>query len=278
MPSMYLSEDEQIRISRKMRNLAVRAGREILKYHRSDALKSHSKSDGSPVSEADMAANAVILSGLHAAFPAIPAVSEEKGSDTPDDWSKPFFLIDPLDGTKEFIKGSGQFTVNIALIVDHSPLLGVVYAPAIDRLQWVRKAGEAVEETLPHAEDRLGELHRLSCRAADNNALVAILSRSHYSEETRALVADYAIAAANHAGSSLKFCLLAAGEADFYPRLSPTMEWDTAAADAILRAAGGRIVDHPGGHDLRYGKPGLENPFFIACGAGVRLHSSPPTA
>ncbi len=254
-----------------MRDLAVRAGRATLTYYRASDLESRSKPDGTPVSAADLAANAIIMEGLHAAFPDIPAVSEEDGGDTPRDWSEPFFLIDPLDGTKEFIRGNGQYTVNIALIVDHAPLLGVVYAPVVERLQWVREPGAAVEEDPPHDPDEVGVLRRIACRAADNDALTAVLSRSHFSEETRTLVSRYAIASSSQAGSSLKFCLLAAGEADFYPRLSPTMEWDTAAADAILRAAGGRIVDHPGGKPLRYGKPGLENPFFIAHGPGVRL-------
>jgi 3'(2'), 5'-bisphosphate nucleotidase len=271
MPSPYLSAEEESLIARRMRELAVIAGRKTLEFFRSADLVSRNKTDGTPVSEADLAANTVIMDGLHASFPHLPVVSEEEGSDVPEDWAAPFFLIDPLDGTKEFIRGDGQYTVNIALIAGHAPLLGVVYAPAVGRLQWTPRAGEAAEERPPHAPDAVGELVRLACRTADNAALTAVLSRSHYGEATRDLVGRYAIASANHAGSSLKFCLLAAGEADFYPRLSPTMEWDTAAADAILRAAGGNVVDHPGGKDLIYGKPGLKNPFFIAHGPGVRL-------
>ncbi len=276
MSSAFFSSEEETAIARRMRDLAVLAGRKTLAYYRAADLITRDKPDGSPVSEADLAANAVIMEGLRAAFPRIPVVSEEEGGDTPEDWSKPFFLIDPLDGTKEFIRGDGQYTVNIALIAAHAPLLGVVYAPAIERLQWTPTVGKAVEETPPHAPDAVGECRPIACRAADNDALVAVLSRSHYGEPTRELVARYAVASSSHAGSSLKFCLIAAGEADFYPRLSPTMEWDTAAADAVLRAAGGRVVGHPGGEDLIYGKPGLKNPFFIALGAGVRL--LPPSA
>jgi 3'(2'), 5'-bisphosphate nucleotidase len=262
-------------ISRRMRDLALLAGEETMKYFRTDALDVRGKADGSPVSAADLAANAVIMEGLRASFPEIPVVSEEVGSDVPTDWAAPFFLLDPLDGTKEFIRGSGDFTVNIALVVGHKPVLGAVFAPVSQRLQWVRGPGDAVEETPPFAADALGDLRSLACRTADNGAITAALSRSHMNEATRAYIARYAVAHAIHAGSSLKFCLLAAGEADLYPRLSPTMEWDTAAADAVLAAAGGSTVDFITGEPLRYGKPGLSNPFFIAHGPGVRLIPSP---
>ncbi len=258
-------------IARRMRDLALLAGAEIMTYFRSTALDIRGKTDGSPVSAADLAANAVIMDGLRTSFPAIPVVSEEVGGDVPRDWAAPFFLLDPLDGTKEFIRGSGDFTVNIALVVDHKPLLGAVYAPVSQRLQWVREPGDAVEETPPFTADELGALRPLACRPADNAAITAALSRSHMNDATRAYIARYAVAHAIHAGSSLKFCLLAAGEADLYPRLSPTMEWDTAAADAVLIAAGGRTVDFSSGAPLRYGKPGLANPFFIAHGPGVKL-------
>lgn len=263
-------------IARRMRDLALLAGAETLKYFRSDALDVRGKADGSPVSAADLAANAVIMAGLRESFPSIPVVSEEVGSDIPADWAAPFFLLDPLDGTKEFIRGSGDFTVNIALVVDHKPLLGAVFAPVSQRLQWVRAPGDAVEETPPFAADTLGETRPLACREADNGAITAALSRSHMNAATRAYIARYSIAHAIHAGSSLKFCLLAAGEADLYPRLSPTMEWDTAAAEAVLVAAGGSTVDFATGEPLRYGKPGLANPFFIAHGPGVRLAPTRP--
>lgn len=262
-------------IARRMRDLALLAGAETMNYFRTDALDVRGKADGSPVSAADLAANAVIMAGLRASFPDIPVVSEEAGGDVPSDWAAPFFLLDPLDGTKEFIRGSGDFTVNIAFVVDHKPVLGAVFAPVSRRLQWVRGPGDAVEETPPFAADALGELHPLACRVADNGAITAALSRSHMNEATRAYIAKYAVAHAIHAGSSLKFCLLAAGEADLYPRLSPTMEWDTAAADAVLAAAGGSTVDFMTGQPLRYGKPGLANPFFIAHGPGVRLRPPP---
>jgi len=271
MSALSLSEADLTALARRMRDLAVAAGRAILPHFRSETLDRRNKADGSPVTAADLAANAVILAGLRESHPAIPVISEEIGGDELADPNRPFFLIDPLDGTKEFIKGSGHFTVNIALVVDRLPLLGVVYAPATDRLQWVRAPGDAVEEAPPHAPDHLGTLSPIHCRTADNAALVAVLSRSHLTEETRAYIARYAIASSSQAGSSLKFCLLAAGEADFYPRMGPTCEWDTAAAHAVLRAAGGRVIAHPGGEELMYGKPGLRNPFFVACSAGVRL-------
>ncbi len=262
-------------IARRMRDLALVAGAEIMKYFRTAALDVRGKADGSPVSAADLAANAAIMAGLRESFPAIPVVSEEVGSDVPANWGAPFFLLDPLDGTKEFIRGSGDFTVNIALVAGHTPCLGAVYAPVSQRLQWVRAPGEAVEETPPFSAADLGEVRRLSCRPADNRAVTAALSRSHMNDATRAYVAGYSVAHAIHAGSSLKFCLLAAGEADLYPRLSPTMEWDTAAADAILIAAGGRTVDFVTHQPLRYGKPGLANPFFVAHGPGLRLRPPP---
>jgi 3'(2'), 5'-bisphosphate nucleotidase len=262
-------------IARRMRDLALLAGAETMKYFRSATLDVRGKPDGTPVSAADLAANAMIMAGLRESFPAIPVVSEEVGSGVPEDWAAPFFLLDPLDGTKEFIRGSGDFTVNIALVVGHAPVLGAVFAPVSNRLQWVRGPGDAVEETPPFSADSLGDLHPLACRVADNAAITAALSRSHMNAATRDYISHYALAHAIHAGSSLKFCLLAAGQADLYPRLSPTMEWDTAAADAVLAAAGGRTVDFVTGEPLRYGKPGLANPFFIAHGPGVRLVPPP---
>lgn len=268
---MSFDSHDQRAIGRRMRDLAVLAGAETLAYFRTPDLDVHGKSDGTPVSAADLAANALIVSGLRQSFPAIPVVSEEVGGDTPSDRSAPFFLVDPLDGTREFISGSGHYTVNIALIVDHAPLLGAVYAPALDRLQWVREAGDAVEETPPFTVGAPGPARALSCRVADNAALVAVHSRSHLNSRTRQYLARYAVAEAGAAGSSLKFCLLAAAEADLYPRLGPTMEWDTAAAHAVLKAAGGRVVDAGTGRDLVYGKPDLANPWFVACGRGVRV-------
>ena len=126
-------------------------------------------------------------------------VSEEVGGDVPRDWAAPFFLLDPLDGTKEFIRGSGDFTVNIALVVDHKPLLGAVYAPVSQRLQWVREPGDAVEETPPFTAEELGALRPLACRPADNAAITAALSRSHMNDATRAYIARYAVAHAIHA-------------------------------------------------------------------------------
>ncbi|MGE4528833.1 MAG: 3'(2'),5'-bisphosphate nucleotidase CysQ [Rhodospirillaceae bacterium] len=271
MSSFPFSDTDLAALARRMRDLAVEAGAAIMPHFRSAALERRDKPDGTPVTAADLAANAVILAGLRASHPGIAAISEEEGSDVLTDPDRPFFLIDPLDGTKEFLNGSGQFTVNIALVVDRLPLLGVVYAPAIERLQWVRGPGDAVEEAPPHTADRIGALAPIRSRTADNAALTAVLSRSHMNPETRAYVARYAVAASSRAGSSLKFCLLAAGEADFYPRMGPTCEWDTAAAHAVLRAAGGRVAAYPQGEELRYGKPGLRNPFFIACGDGVNL-------
>jgi len=265
-------------IGRVIRDLAIIAGHETLKYHNTQSLTVNAKTDGSPVSEADIAANTIILTGLRKTFPHIPIITEEDGSDTPSDLASPFFLIDPLDGTKEFIRGSGDFTVNIALIIDHKPILGVVYTPAHNRLQWMPDVGKAVEESAPFDVETLGTQTLLQCRPANNQDLVAMISRSHCSTSTQSYLEQFSIQSAIRAGSSLKFCHIASGDADIYPRLAPTMEWDTAAAHAILKAAGGRILHAYTGEDLIYGKTDLKNPHFIAIGKNVTLPPFPNQA
>jgi 3'(2'), 5'-bisphosphate nucleotidase len=166
--------------------------------------------------------------------------------------------VDPLDGTKEFVNRSNEFTVNIALIEDGAPILGVVLAPALGRLF-------AGDQETALVEDDAGR-RSLSARTSPEEGVTIVSSRSHGDPDALArFTVGRKIAAATTAGSSLKFCLLAAGEADLYPRLGRTMEWDTAAGDAILRAAGGRVTDLDG-QPLRYGKPGFENPHFVALG------------
>jgi len=258
-------------IGRRMRDIAVRAGQETLKYYQNQHLQTEDKDDGSPVSEADLAANTIILEGLRESYPDIPIITEEDGSDEPDDLSQPFFLIDPLDGTKDFIRGSGHYTVNIALVIDHKPVLGAVYAPVIDLLQWTPSPRTAIEEAAPFTDNEIGSQIALSCRNADNNALVAVLSRSHFNAGTQDFLKNFEICDSSTAGSSLKFCMIARAEADIYPRLHPTSEWDTAAAHAILQAAGGRVLNAYTGEDLIYGKDNVENPHFIAIGANVQL-------
>ena len=236
--------------------IARQAGDAIMAIAQSP-LKVDQKTDQSPVTAADCAANYLIVAALTELTPGIPIVSEE-GETRLDQPDQPFWLVDPLDGTKEFIAGNGEFTVNIALIENRMPVLGVVYAPALDRLFSSTGPNRAFQH-------RDGVAVRIQVRDADPNALVAVASRSHLDERTQAYLKQHAIADIRQIGSSLKFCLIAAGEADLYPRFGPTMEWDTAAGHAILAAAGGSLTTIDGGPFL-YAKESLRNPDFVAWG------------
>ncbi|MEM9900334.1 MAG: 3'(2'),5'-bisphosphate nucleotidase CysQ [Pseudomonadota bacterium] len=253
-----------------LRNLAIEAGETIMEIYRSDDFEVRAKSDESPVTAADEAADALISSGLAAAFPDIPLVTEEQAGSHATR-AETFLVVDPLDGTKEFVQRRGDFTVNIALIEGGVPTRGIVYAPAKERLFYTGADGQSVEETGPHRPAAPGETARLRVRTPDNAALRIVASKSHRDQATDDYIARYRVAEMTSAGSSLKFCLVAAGEADLYPRLGRTMEWDTAAADAVLRGAGGRMVRFDNHAAFTYGKPGYENPFFIAYAPGVVL-------
>jgi 3'(2'), 5'-bisphosphate nucleotidase len=227
------------------------------------------KHDGSPLTDADLAAEAAIAAGLALAAPDIPVVSEEgAGRAAPADGGR-FLLVDPLDGTKEFLGPSGEFTVNIALIEAGRPVCGVVYAPALG-LIWKGIVGAgAAAAGLPAgsaADACAWRAIRARRRPAAN--LVAVASRSHPDRDTEAFLAALPVGERRSIGSSLKFCLVAEGAADVYPRLSPTMEWDTAAGQAVLEAAGGRVTTPEGGA-FRYGKAaeGFRNGPFVAWGA-----------
>lgn len=225
------------------------------------------KSDRSPVTEADAAAEAIILEGLRTLAPSTPVIAEESAcaGDVPD-VGDTFFLVDPLDGTREFINGGGDFTVNIALIRAGRPVVGVVYAPAAS-LFYSAAEGEAFRAAVNRKFELVGH-ERLRVRVAPDRGLTAVASRSHRSPETDAFLATLNIADFAPAGSSLKFCLIAEGAADVYPRLGRTMEWDTAAGQAVLEAAGGVVLEFPDGPALAYGKKarGFDNPHFIAWG------------
>ncbi len=253
-----------------MRRLVVEAGAETLKYFGDKDLAVEAKSDESPVTIADRAADEVIAAGLEHAFPEIPVVTEER-VDTQEGGAKErFFLIDPLDGTKEFVTGRGDFTINIALIEGDQAVMGAVFAPAKKRLFWTATSQRALQESGDVDPATPGAPQPMTVRAADNAALAVVASKSHRDAATDAYIARYQVADFKSAGSSLKFCLIASGEADLYPRLGRTMEWDTAAAHAVLRAAGGN-VDRTEGGPLCYGKPGFENPHFIAYSPDVHL-------
>ena len=252
------------------RSLALEAGAAIMDVHRGAELTVRSKEDASPVTEADERADALIREGLARAFPGIPAVTEEDAASHGIE-ADAFFLVDPLDGTKEFVRRAGEFTVNIALVVNGVPVRGVVFAPARDRLFYTDAEGGAVEEDAPRDMDAPGPLRRLHVAEPDAEGLVVVASKSHRTPETDAYIARYRVKDFAAAGSSLKFCLVAAGEAHLYPRLGRTMEWDTAAGHAIVTAAGGAVVRADDLTPLRYGKPGWDNPSFIVHAPGVPL-------
>ncbi|AEM42039.1 3'(2'),5'-bisphosphate nucleotidase [Ketogulonicigenium vulgare] len=252
-----------------MRSLALQAGAEILRIYEGEDLGVSLKSDESPVTAADEAADKVIAAGLRAAFPDVALVTEEQSATHGQSLST-FLIVDPLDGTKEFIQRRGDFTVNIAYVKDGVPVRGVVYAPAKGRLFYTQADGTSVEEIGPFG-DTPGPVQALTVSTPDNAALMVVASKSHRDQATDDYIAKYAVRDMTSAGSSLKFCLVATGEADLYPRLGRTMEWDTAAGDAVLRGAGGTVLNFDDHSPLTYGKAGFANPFFIAAAPGVEL-------
>ena len=251
------------------RRLAIEAGEAIMQVYGKETFAVDEKADSSPVTEADLAADAIISAGLRATFPNLPLVTEEQ-AESHDLSVETFLIVDPLDGTKEFVKRRGDFTVNIALVESGVPTVGVVYAPARGRL-FLGCEGEASEETGQFDVELKGDERSISVSRPDNNALRVVASKSHRSPELETYIGNYSVSDSVAAGSSLKFCLVAAGEADLYPRLGPTMEWDTAAGDAVLRAARGRVLRFDNQTPLRYGKPGFRNPHFLAVAPGVVL-------
>ena len=253
-----------------MRRLALEAGDKIMEIYGEDDFGVQTKSDDSPVTAADLAADKVISAGLRAAFPEIALVTEEQSA-SHDLAVSSFLIVDPLDGTKEFVKRRGDFTVNIAYVAEGVPVSGVVYAPAKGRLFYTDPTGQSVEETGPFDKEVIGPVTRLSVSQPDNDALMIVASKSHRDQATEDYIAKYAVSDAKSAGSSLKFCLVATGEADLYPRVGRTMEWDTAAGHAVLAGAGGAVVRFDDHSPLRYGKAGFANPFFIAHAPGVEL-------
>lgn len=226
-------------------------------YRRGPSVRT--KADGFPVTDADDRAQEIILARLAEISPGVPVVAEEDAH--PEVSNGTFWLVDPLDGTKEFLSRNGEFTVNIALIEDRVPVLGVVLAPARERLF------AAAPDTGALVCDADGR-RSIAARTIPTEGAIVVSSRSHGDAAAlERFTAGRRVAASVSAGSSLKFCLVAAGEADLYPRFGRTMEWDTAAGDAILRASGGRVTDLTG-ELLAYGKPGFENPHFVAWGKG----------
>ncbi|MGF1639696.1 MAG: 3'(2'),5'-bisphosphate nucleotidase CysQ [Rhodospirillales bacterium] len=245
----------------KVRAIALRAGAAIMDVYSTDFAVER-KGDTSPVTEADQRAETLIVDAIRREIGAdYPIVAEEAvaAGQVPDIAGRPFWLVDPLDGTKQFVNRQGEFTVNIALIEDGRPLLGVVHAPAIGATYWGSRLGAfAVSNGDPPRP--------IHCRPMPDKGLVAVASRSHRNAETDAFLARYDVAEAISSGSSIKFCLVAEGRADIYPRTGRTMEWDTAAGHAVVLFAGGSVTTLDG-QELRYGKPGLDNPHFVVRGA-----------
>lgn len=251
--------------------IALDAGELIMQVYATD-FDVERKGDDSPVTEADEKAEALILAALADADPTLPVIAEESvaAGKIPEHGNR-FALVDPLDGTKEFINRRGDFTVNIALVERGVPTRGVVYAPARKRMFYTLADGPSVEEYGPFDTARPGEVSPITVSAPDNAALMVVASKSHRDQATDDYIAKYAVRDMTSAGSSLKFCLVATGEADLYPRLGRTMEWDTAAGHAVLAGAGGTVVRFDDHTPLQYGKDGFENPFFIAYAPGVDL-------
>lgn len=246
---------------KKVCTIARDAGAAIMEIYAGD-FEVEFKGDNSPLTCADRASHKVIVAGLQQSFPEIPILSEE-GKDIPyaerKQWQR-FWLVDPIDGTKEFIKRNGEFTVNIALIEARRPVAGVVYVPAQNKLYWGVKGERA---WVQQGDDAPRAIH---VRQADHEiGLTVVMSRSHPSAELEVYLENLKVAEALPVGSSLKLCVVAEGLADLYPRLGPTMEWDTAAGHAIVEAAGGS-VNTPDNQRLRYNKESLLNPYFTVKG------------
>ena len=256
-----------------MRRLSIEAGDKIMEIYGADDFEVKTKSDESPVTIADEAADKIISDGLRAAFPDVMLVTEEQSA-THSASGDTFLIVDPLDGTKEFINRRGDFTVNIALVEGGVPTRGVVYAPARSRMFFTLADGSAVEETGDFPKDSMGPVQPISVSTPDNAALMVVASKSHRDQATDDYIAKYNVRDMKSGGSSLKFCLIATGEADLYPRVGRTMEWDTAAGHAVLTGAGGAVVRFDDLTPLTYGKADFANPFFIAHAPGVDLKAS----
>jgi 3'(2'), 5'-bisphosphate nucleotidase len=251
-------------IANEFARLCVRAAVDVMEVYSSE-FTAEQKADKSPVTKADTRAEAVILKGLETLLPGIPVLAEESFSrGVRPNVDRMFVLVDPVDGTKEFISKNGEFTVNIALIDGRRPVAGCVYAPALERLY--SGASSALAGYVPPGDtNALSSLTPIRVRQWPAAGPTAVMSRSHADETTKTWAEQAGVIDTIPAGSSLKFCLLAEGRADLYPRFGPTMEWDTAAGHAVLAAAGGHVTD-PEGADFLYGKSdaGYRNGPFIA--------------
>jgi 3'(2'), 5'-bisphosphate nucleotidase len=254
--------DDPCRWLDEVRAVAFEAGRRILDVYEREFTVTE-KEDRSPVTSADRAAHEVIVARLTQLTPDIPVLSEESAAvpyETRAAWKR-FWLVDPLDGTKEFVARHGEFTVNIALLDGNRPVLGVVYVPVLGVGYSACRGGGAFRHK-PQCKPE-----PICARSYSGGRPIVVASRSHAGPETQAFLKSIGEHDVVSMGSALKFCLVAAGTADVYPRLGPTMEWDTAAAQCVVEEAGGRVTDLKG-RPLAYNKPDLRNPWFIVSGTG----------
>lgn len=251
---------------RALASIAYDAGAIVLGHYTDEITATH-KADNSPVTAADVEAERFILKRLAQLAPGVPVVAEEEvAAGRIPKVAKRFFLVDPLDGTKEFVSKNGEFTVNIAEIVDGKPVRGVVYAPAKERIFFGETLSGAYAMTCaPGGAPDFAEAHPIAARAPAQDGVVVAVSRSHADKKCEEYLQAFQVKKYLVAGSSLKFCLIAAGEADLYPRHGRTMEWDTAAGHAVLAAAGGTMTTIEG-RPFLYGKTGFANPHFVAKG------------
>ena len=250
-----------------LRTIAERAGKEILAYYvEGEDIEVSEKADSSPLTQADLASDRFILQALRTLTPDVPIITEESVDEAnpPDVSGGRFWLVDPLDGTKEFISRNGEFTVNIALIEDGRPVAGVVHAPAL-AMTWAGAFKDDGTRIATFSETDRPPMDIEARHIPEAGATIVASRRHGDTARLEAFLGGRKIAETRNAGSSVKFCLLASGKADIYPRFGRTMEWDTAAGHAVLSAAGGR-VETVDGEPLTYGKPGFENPEFVAYG------------
>jgi len=249
---------------KKINSIAKKAGNEIMRIYQQDFEVDYKK-DNSPLTKADIKSNDMIVESLKDLYPGIPILSEENKEvpyNTRKNWEY-FWLVDPLDGTKEFVKKNGEFTVNIALIHKDTPVLGVIYAPVLEILYYAQKDQGAFKQEKDKKPQRLPIY-----KHPNNDDLKVIVSKSHYNQETKDFVDNLKNKYKKtiefiRIGSSLKLCLIAEGKADIYPRLAPTMEWDIAAGQTIVEQAGGEVLNFKIKKPLKYNKQNLLNPWFV---------------
>ena len=263
-PATVIGAEAAAALMEPLTDLVIRAGAAILAVNRA-AMRIEGKLDGSPVTEADLAADRIIAEGLARLVPQVPALSEERAHLAKPPYNGSFFLVDPLDGTKEFVAGRDEFTVNLALVTNGVPLLGIIGAPALG-LVWRGLAGRGAERLTVGEKSVSVPIHTRKL-PAPGAPWIAAVSRSHGDSRTEAFIAARPGAIRKALGSAVKFGRVAEGEADIYPRLAPTSEWDIAAGHAVVTAAGGRITDAHGA-ELQFGKGRSDFivPEFIAWG------------